>query len=506
MSFSAAIGLARLYEAKIQYIKHAAPTEPKKIFTNPPSSSRTTMPIKKMSPTDLRERQSKGLCFNCNEKWNPSHRCKKLFLIEGMGSEGEEDEVAVNEESEDEVPKISIHAISGARNPQTMQVQGRLGQKGATFLIDSGSTHNFLNTHIANKMGLVPNGEGEFEVAVANGEKLRSSGRCKGMNMTLQGIPIVVDLYLLLLEGYDAVLGAQWLRIENVIQHGWTNGHLLHIYSLSLHDNHDTELSHSHTSNGCTNSNFQQLLQSYEDVFQEPKGLPPQRAQDHRIPLKEGSGPVSIRPYRYPHFQKNEIEKVVADLSKTGVIRPSTSPYSSPVLLIKKQDNSWRMCVDYRMLNQSTVKDKFPMPMIDELLDELHGANYFTKLDLRSGYHQIRMHPGDVEKTTFRTHHGHYEYLVMPFGLTNAPSTFQALMNFIFKEYLRKSLLVFFDDILIYSKTWDEHLEHVRNIFSILRSHQLYAKREKCSFCQAQVKYLGHIISVMKECQWTQKR
>lgn len=177
---------------------------------------------------------------------------------------------------------------------------------------------------------------------------------------------------------------------------------------------------------------------------------------------------------------------------KQGIIRPSVSPYASPVLLVKKKDGSWRFCVDYRHLNAQTVKNKHPMPLVDELIDELSRARWFSKLDLRAGYHQICIHPEDAHKTAFKTHSGLYEFLVMPFGLTNAPA--ESIMNIIFASLLRKGVLVFVDDILIYSETLEEHVQLLHQVLQILKEHQFFVKLSKCTFATREVEYLGHYI------------
>ena len=193
--------------------------------------------------------------------------------------------------------------------------------------------------------------------------------------------------------------------------------------------------------------------------------------------------------------ETNELKRQLTDLLQKGFIQPSTSPFGAPVLFVHKKEGTLRLCVDYRALNKITIKNRYPLPRIDELMDRLVGSCYFTKIDLHSGYHQIRIKSDDIHKTAFRTRYGHYEFLVLPFGLTNAPATFMTLMNDIFRKYLDQFVVIYLDDILIYSKTEKEHIIHVRKVLDILRQHKLYAKISKCEFFKEQVEYLGHFIS-----------
>src|SRR3954468_13811425 len=194
-------------------------------------------------------------------------------------------------------------------------------------------------------------------------------------------------------------------------------------------------------------------------------------------------------------LELNAMRKELDKLLRNGSIEPSLSPYGAPVIFIKKKGGELRMCIDYRALNAITIKNRFPIPLIDNLTDQLHGAQIFTKIDLRSGYNQIRIHEDDIEKTTFRTHYRHFQYKVMPFGLTNAPATFQALVQDILRPLLDKLVIVYIDDILIFSKTDAEHCEHIRQVLALLRQHKLYGKISKCEFFKTSVSYLGHIIS-----------
>jgi hypothetical protein len=232
------------------------------------------------------------------------------------------------------------------------------------------------------------------------------------------------------------------------------------------------------------------------DVFPEDlPGLPPERDVEFVIELKPGTTPVSRRSYRMPSNELEELKTQLQDLLEKGFIRPSSSPWGCPAIFVKKRDQTLWMCVDYRPLNEVTIKNKYPLPRIDILFDQLTRARVFSKIDLRSGYHQICIRPEDIPKTAFTTRYGLFEYLVMSFGLTNALAHFTYLMNSVFMPELDKFVVVFIDDILIYSKNEEEHARHLRIVLTRLREHQLYAKFSKCAFWLEEIQFLGHVLS-----------
>ncbi|GJX77223.1 putative nucleotidyltransferase, ribonuclease H [Tanacetum coccineum] len=238
------------------------------------------------------------------------------------------------------------------------------------------------------------------------------------------------------------------------------------------------------------------IVRDFEDVFPEDlSGLPPQRQVEFRIDLVPGATPIAKSPYRLAPSEMQELSGQLQELQDKGFIRPSHSPWGAPVLFVKKKDGSLRMCIDYRELNKLTVKNRYPLPRIDDLFDQLQGSCYFSKIDLRSGYHQLRVHEDDIPKTAFRTRYGHFEFTVMPFGLTNAPAVFMDLMNRVCKLYLDKFVIVFIDDILIYSKTKEDHEVHLGLVLELLRKEKLYAKFSKCEFWLQEVHFLGHVVN-----------
>jgi hypothetical protein len=234
----------------------------------------------------------------------------------------------------------------------------------------------------------------------------------------------------------------------------------------------------------------------YPDVFpEELSGMPPDRDVEFVIELMPRMAPISKRPYRIPPNELKELKEQLKVLLDKGFIRPSSSPWGCPTLFVKKKDDSLWMCVDYRPLNEVTVKNKYPLPRTDILFDQLLGACYFSKIDLRLGYHQIKIRQEDIPKTAFSTRYGLYEFTVMSFGLINAPAYFMYLMNSIFMEELDVFVVIFIDDILIYSKTRDDHAHHIHIVLQKLRKNRLYAKFSKCEFWLEKVSFLGHILS-----------
>ena len=392
----------------------------------------------------------------------------------------------------------------------------------ARVLIDPGATHSFISREYVARVGMtpVPLGCG-LEIATPTGESLWPSHMLKGSLFSIEGQVMEADLILIDLKGLDVILGMDWITSNYasmdcfrkevifrrpgllvVVFYGERRrapSGLISVISARclLQKGCKGYLAHVvDTRSSEVRLEDVPVLRDFLDVFpHDLPGLPPEREIDFPIDLVHGTTPISLPPYRMAPTELNELKIQLQELVDRGFIRPSISPWGAPVLFVKKKDDTWRLCIDYRQLNKVTIHNKYPLPRIDDLFDQLQGAKVFSKIDLRSRYHQLRIRESDIPKTAFRMRYGHYEFLVMSFGLTNAPAAFMDLMNRVFRPYLDRFVIVFIDDILVYSRSELEHERHLGLVLQTLRQHQLYAKFDKCEFWLIRVRFLRHVVS-----------
>ncbi|KAF5779194.1 putative nucleotidyltransferase, Ribonuclease H [Helianthus annuus] len=392
----------------------------------------------------------------------------------------------------------------------------------ASILFDTGADYSFMFVEFKRILGIESSRlEVPYSIELANGKLVESGEVVRNCTLELGERRFSIDLLPIQLGSFNVVVGMGWLsknkaevichekiiRIplandETLIVHGEKQDAPLRIISCMkaqkcLRKGCVAFLAHM-IDKKAVEPKLEDIpvVKEFPDVFPEDlPGLPPQRQVEFRIDLVPGAAPVAKAPYRLAPSEMQELSTQLQELLDKGFIRPSFSPWGAPVLFVKKKDGTMRMCIDYRELNKLTIKNRYPLPRIDDLFDQLQGSSYYSKIDLRSGYHQLRIQEESVPKTAFRTRYGHYEFLVMPFGLTNAPAVFMDLMNRVCKPYLDKFVIVFIDDILIYSRTKEEHEQHLRTILELLKKEKLYAKFSKCEFWIREVQFLGHVVN-----------
>jgi hypothetical protein len=368
-------------------------------------------------------------------------------------------------------------------------------------LFDTGATTSFISKDFVEKYGLRCQAIAHPMTVVMAGGKLLVSQFKPDQVIMICDYPYFADLYVLPLKNIEVVLGMNWMSDlgahidceEKTVSIRKPRGGRI-TYQADKH----THVEIGIQLNSLREAKLEDILvvNEFMDIFpQELPRMPPDREIEFTIDLKPGTAPISQAPYKMGPKELKELKEQLDELESKGFIQESISPWGSPVIFVDKRDGGRRMCGDFRNLNNVTIKNKYPLPRIQDLFDQVHGAGVFSKIDLRSGYHQIKIKPEDVPKTAFVSRYGHHEYLVVPFGLTNAPAIFMNLMNKIFMPYLDKFVIVFIDDILIYSKNKEDHAKHLRMALQVLREHQLYAKFSKCEFWLDQVEFLGHVIS-----------
>lgn len=455
---------------------------------------------------EQQKRFNDGTCFLCGKAGHLSRNCPNRQAQSGNRTGGRDRVAHVQDDPLPEAHKF-------------VMLEGNLNGKPANILVDTGASLNLVSEDWVRDHALIGTDARATSVKLADGSLVKASSTLANPALSIGVYTGNPELRIAPLKGYEVILGMPWLHEVNA-----TIDIRRRAVSVDL-----AGQKHRLKGSCCSESELQillackdqttlptlnrvdeleeldlsqvppelhQVIQDHRSVFRNelPPELPPKREFDHRIELEDGARPTMGPIYPMSLKENDEIKTQVDKLKELGLVRDSKSPHGSPALLVKKADGSLRMCVDYRSLNKATKKNRYPLPRIRELLDRLEGCKVFTKLDLTAGYHQIRIAQEDVEKTAFRTRYGHFEFLVMPFGLTNAPATFQALMNRIFHPEIDNFVVVYLDDILVFSKNMEEHRAHLARVLEVLKEHQLYAKWKKCSFAQASISYLGHVI------------
>ncbi|GJU47282.1 putative reverse transcriptase domain-containing protein [Tanacetum coccineum] len=354
-------------------------------------------------------------------------------------------------------------------NPDDNVVTGTflLNNHYAFILLDTSVDRSFISTAFSSLINIAPTPlENCYDVELANEKLVGIDTIIRGCTLNFLDHPFNIDLMPVELGSFDVIIGMDWLRRCHAVI--VCDEKLVQVFLVQISAKKEEDKSEGKQIKDVP------IVRDFPEVFLEDlPGLPPARPVEFQIDLIPGVAPVARAPYRLAPSEMKELSEQLQELSDKGFIRPSSSPWGTPVLFVKKKDGSFRMCIDYHELNKLTVKNRYPLPRIDDLFDLLQGSSIYSKIDLRSGYHQLRVREQDIPKTAFRTQYGHYEFQVMPFGQTNAPAVFMDLMNRVCKPYLDKFVIVFIDDILIYSKEDKEHEEQLKAILELLKKEQL---------------------------------
>ncbi|KAI3814996.1 hypothetical protein L1987_14646 [Smallanthus sonchifolius] len=392
----------------------------------------------------------------------------------------------------------------------------------ASVLFDTGADRSFISKNFSKQIEMTTTLlEHKYTIEIADGKLIEATHILKGCKLGLSGHKIDIDLMPVTLGSFDIIVGMDWLSKnqaeiickDKIVHIPLTSGEILSVkgeksgavVGIISYMKAQKCLRKGHTAILALVADKPSeekkltdipIVRDFPEVFPEDlHGFPPHQQVEFRIDLTPGAAPIARAPYRLSPSELQELSTQLQELLDKGFIQPSSSPWGAPVLFVKKKDGTIRMCIDYRELYKVTIKNHYLLPCIDDLFDQLQGSSVYSKIDLRSGYHQLRVRDEDISKTTFRTRYGHYEFLVMPFGLTNAPAVFMDLMNRVCKPYLDQFFIVFIDAILIYSKSKEEHEEHLRLILELLRHEQLYANFSKCDFWIHEVQFLGHVVN-----------